>query len=67
MPLLGSRDRAVGTATGHGLNGRGFGVRVTVEATFSLLHFLYNDSGTHRASYPVNTGVISRGGKAAGA
>jgi hypothetical protein len=34
LPALGSRDSVVGIATGYGLDGRGVGVRVPVEARF---------------------------------
>jgi hypothetical protein len=46
---------AVGIATGYGLNGRGFEVRVRVEARFSPLHVVLTGSGVHPASYPIDS------------
>jgi hypothetical protein len=49
----GSRDSAVGTATG--LDDQGFGVRVPVGSRISLLHVFQTCPGAHPASYPVGT------------
>jgi hypothetical protein len=48
-----------------------FSVIVKLEFTnfilFPLLHIIQTGSGVHPSSYPVGTGVLSPGGKAAGA
>jgi hypothetical protein len=60
-----SLDKTVGRATGHGLNGRGVGVRVPLGAgSFSSL--CHPDGfGGHPGSYPMGTGTAFPGGKAA--
>jgi hypothetical protein len=62
-----SRDSAVGTAAGHGLDDQEVGVRVPVGQEFSLLHVVHTGSGAHPASYPMGIGDYFSGGKAAGA
>jgi hypothetical protein len=58
-----SQYKAVGIATGYGLDHRGVGVRVPDRLkNFSLLHVVQTGSVTHPVSYPMGTG-----GKAAGA
>jgi hypothetical protein len=58
-------DGAVGIATGYGLDGRVFGVRVPVGSTISILHVVQTDSRTQSASDPVGTGGPFPGDKAA--
>jgi hypothetical protein len=61
-----SRDSAVGTATGYGLEDRG--VRVGVKGQeFSLLHVVQTGSGANPTAYPVGAGGSFLVGKAAGA
>jgi hypothetical protein len=63
--VLGSRNIAVGIATGYGLDGRRVGVHVTVEARFSLsLHVVQTGYGARPVSYPMGTGSSFPGGKA---
>jgi hypothetical protein len=65
--LCRNRDRAVGIATGYGLNDRGFEVSVPVGSRFfSLLLSVQTGSGAHPASYPMGTGGPFPAGKAAG-
>jgi hypothetical protein len=60
--MSGCRNSALSLATVYGLDGRGIGFRVLVEAQdFSSLHVVQTDSGVHPAHYPVGTW-----GKAAG-
>jgi hypothetical protein len=61
-----SRDRAVGMATGYGLDDGGVGVRVPVG---SRIFFMSSRPvpGAHRASCPVGTGGSFPRGKAVGA
>jgi hypothetical protein len=54
--LFGSRDSAVGTATGYGLNGLRVGVPVLVMAGFSPFHIVQIGSGAHPDFYPMGTG-----------
>jgi hypothetical protein len=56
----GSRDSALGIATGYGRDGRGVGVRVPLGASFSPLNVFQTGSGAHPASHP-----MVAGGKAA--
>jgi hypothetical protein len=49
-------DRAVGIATGYGLDSREVVVRIPVGAYFSPLHVVQTGSGAHPASYPMGTG-----------
>jgi hypothetical protein len=58
-------SNAVGTETGYRLDGRGFGVRVLAEASFSRLPVIQTSSGAHPASYPLGTGGFFPRGKAA--
>jgi hypothetical protein len=60
----GSRDSAVGIATGYGLDGREVGVRVPVGARFAPLHVVPTGSGAHPASYPMGTGALFPGREA---
>jgi hypothetical protein len=59
-----SRDSSVDTATGYGMEDRGFGVRVPegsrIFSTSSRLAL-----GVHPTSYPMGTGGSFPGGKAA--
>jgi hypothetical protein len=51
----------------YGLNDRGIGARIPVEAKgFSLLHIVQTGCGAHSASYTMGTGSCFLGGKAAG-
>jgi hypothetical protein len=59
-----SWDSAVGIGTGYGLDGRGVGVRVPVEAIFFPLHVVQTGSGAHPASSPIYNGGSFPGGKA---
>jgi hypothetical protein len=66
--FLSSRASAVGIATGYGLDGRGVGVRVPDR----VKNFLFSTSSrppleAHPASYPMGTGTLLHGDKAAGA
>jgi hypothetical protein len=63
----GSRDSAVGIATGYGLDDGWVGVRVPVGSRFSPLHMVHNSSGAHPASYPMCTLGSFPTGRAAGA
>jgi hypothetical protein len=55
-----SRDSSVGIALGYGLDDRGSRVQFPAGAgNFSLHHRVQYCSGTHRASYPMGTGVLS--------
>jgi hypothetical protein len=53
--VLGSRNSAVGTATGYGLESRRLGVRVLVGLRFFCLHVAQTGSGAHPTSYPMDT------------
>jgi hypothetical protein len=65
---LKSRDSSVGIALGYGLDDRGSGVRFPAgDGNFSLHHRVQNGSGTHPASYPMDTRGSFSGDKAAGA
>jgi hypothetical protein len=65
-PSLKSRDSSVGTDMGYGLYGRGFCVRFPTWAKDnSLLCSVQTESGAHRASYLIDTGVPFPRGKAA--
>jgi hypothetical protein len=66
LHFYGSRDSAVGIATGYGLDNQGVGVRVPVGQKFSLLHAVQTGSGAHPASYPMGTGGSFSGAKTAG-
>jgi hypothetical protein len=63
---VGSRDSAVGIATGYGLDGRGVGVRVPVGARFSPLHVVQTGPGASPASYPMGSGSSFPGVKRPG-
>jgi hypothetical protein len=52
----GSRDSAVGIATGYGLDDKGVAVRFLAVQDFSPLHVVQTGSGAHPASYPMGTG-----------
>jgi hypothetical protein len=68
MLLMKSRDSSVGIALCYGLDDQGSRVRFPAGAgNFSLHHRVQNGSGAHPASYPIGTGGIFPGGKAAGA
>jgi hypothetical protein len=58
-----SRDSAVGTANGYGLDDQGIGGRVPVGARIFFLHVSMG-SRAHPASYPMSTGDSFPGGKA---
>jgi hypothetical protein len=60
-----SFDSAVGTASGHGLDDQGVGVRALVGA--KIFTSPCRPDRTHQASYPMSTGGSFLGGKAAGA
>jgi hypothetical protein len=63
-----SRDSSVGITLGHGLDDRNSMVRFSAGAeNFSLHHRVQNGSGSHSASYPMDTRGSFPGGKAAGA
>jgi hypothetical protein len=64
---LRSEDSVVGIANDYGLDRRGVGVRVPVRQEFSVLHLVQTCSGVYPTSYPMDTRVSFRGGKAAGA
>jgi hypothetical protein len=55
------------TALGYGLDDRGFRVRVPVGAGNFSHHRVQTGSGTHPASYPMDTRGSFAVGKAAGA
>jgi hypothetical protein len=55
----GGRDISVGLATGYRLDGREVGVRVPVGP-----RFVSSGSGTYPASYTIDVGGFSPGGKA---
>jgi hypothetical protein len=60
------RDSVVGTATGYGLDHRGFGVRVPVGSKIFSSPRRPNRLWSHPASsYPMGTGNYFPGGKAA--
>jgi hypothetical protein len=62
-----SRESAVGTETGYGLDDQGVGVRVPVWARiFALLHVVQTSSGVRRTSYPMVTGCCFPGVKRPG-
>jgi hypothetical protein len=63
----GSRDSAVGIATGYGLDDQGVGVRVPVGPRFFSSYAVQTGSGAYPASYPVGTRGSFLGNKAAGA
>jgi hypothetical protein len=65
IPIFGSRDSSVGTATGYGLDSRGFGVRVLLGARISPLHVIQIGYGAHPSSYPTGTKDSFPEGKAA--
>jgi hypothetical protein len=44
---------AVGTATGYGLDGRGFRARSPEGSRISLFHVIETDSVAHPAYYPM--------------
>jgi hypothetical protein len=52
-------------ATGYGLDGRRFGIRIPVGQHFSLLHSVQTGSGTQPAYYPMGTGGSFPGGTVA--
>jgi hypothetical protein len=64
--IWGSRDSAVGIATGYGLGGQGLRLRVLLRERFPHLHVIRTSSGAHPALYPACTGSFFRRGKAAG-
>jgi hypothetical protein len=67
FPSMMSRDSSVGIALGYGLDDRGSSVRFPAGAgNFSLHHHVRNGSGTHLASYPMDTRGSFLGSKAAG-
>jgi hypothetical protein len=57
----------VDIAIGYELAGREVWIRVLVGARFFLLHVVQTGFGAHPASYPMDTGGFSSGGKSAGA
>jgi hypothetical protein len=61
-----SRDSAVSIATGYGLDDRGVRVRVPVELRIFFPPHHPWAFGAHPASYPMDTGALSPGGKATG-
>jgi hypothetical protein len=62
------RDSSVGIALGYGLDDRGCGVRFPAGAgNFSLHHSVQNGSGSHPASYLMDTRGSFPVGKPAGA
>jgi hypothetical protein len=61
------RVRAVGIATGYGLDDRGVGVGIPVGSRIARLHVVHTGSVAHPVSYLMGTGGSFRGGKAAGA
>jgi hypothetical protein len=54
--ILMSQEIAVGIAIGYGLNDRGAGVRVPVEARILLSHVVQTGSGAHPTSCPMGVG-----------
>jgi hypothetical protein len=62
-----SRHSTAGIATGHVLDGRGFGVPVTIGVRFAPPHVVQTGSDAHSAPYPIGTGGSFPGSKAAGA
>jgi hypothetical protein len=60
-----AKRRAVGLATGYGLDDEEVGVRVPVGARIFTLHVDQTDSGAHSAYYPMGTRGYFPGGKAA--
>jgi hypothetical protein len=54
-------------ATAYGLDGRGIGVRVPVEAKFFLLHVVQTGSGAPPSLISIGYWGLFPGGKAAGA
>jgi hypothetical protein len=60
-----SRDGAVGIASATGWTAEGVRVRIPLRYTFSLLYVVQIGCGVHPASYPMDTGDFSPGGKAA--
>jgi hypothetical protein len=67
-PTYVSRDSSVSTALGYGLDDRSSRVRFPMGAgNFSLHHRIQNGSGSHPASYPMDTRGSFPGVKAAGA
>jgi hypothetical protein len=63
---MGSRDRAIGTATDSGLDNRGVGDRVAAVQSVSLLHVVQTDPRAHPTSYQMGTEGAFPEGKAAG-
>jgi hypothetical protein len=61
-----SWDRAVGIATGYGLDDRGVGVRVPVRPSMFNPPNVQTGSGVHRTSYTMGTGGPFPGVNAAG-
>jgi hypothetical protein len=63
-----SRDTSVGTATGYGLDDRGYRVRFPAgPGNFSFRHHVQTGSAAHPASYPTGIRGSFPGGKADGA
>jgi hypothetical protein len=60
-------DRAVGIATGYGLEDQGSEFESRWVQEFSLLQVVQTDSGANVTSYPMGTRGSFPGGKAAGA
>jgi hypothetical protein len=58
--------KRIGIATGYGLDGRDYVVRVPVDARFSLVHVVQIGCEAHPASRPLGSGRFFPGGKAAG-
>jgi hypothetical protein len=66
--VIKSRDSSVGIALDYGLDNEGSRVRFPAGAGNISLHYRFrNGSGAHPAFYPMGTGALSLGGKAAGA
>jgi hypothetical protein len=63
---ISSRDSAVGTATGYGLDDQGVKFESRWGKEFPLLHAVQTGSENRPASYPMGTGGSFPGGKAAG-
>jgi hypothetical protein len=63
LHLQGSRDSAVGIATGCGLDDKRLGVRIPVVSRILLV--VQTGSEIHPASYPTATGGSFPGGKVA--
>jgi hypothetical protein len=57
------RNGVIGRATGYWLDDRVVGVQVSVGAGFSPLQVVQTISGTHPASYPMDTWGSFSGGK----